>query len=67
MTDFTKLQALLATNFQVPFQTQGEEQGSATLTLQPDGQRMLGPAGAQLVYTFEDGQFVSMEILVAAG
>lgn len=67
MTDFTNLQALLATNFQVPFQTQGEEQGSATLTLQPDEQRILGPAGAQLVYTFENGRFVSVEILLAAG
>lgn len=67
MTDFAKLQALLTTDFQVPYQTQGEQQGSATLTVQPDEQRVLGPAGAQLVYTFEDGKFVSMEILIAAG
>ena len=67
MTDLAKLQELLAHNFRIRCQVQGAEQGSATLTVQPDGQAVLGPAGSQLVYTFQDGQFVSLEIMVATG
>lgn len=46
---------------------QGTEQGSATLTIAPDEQRVLGPAGSQLVYTFQNGQLLSLEVMVAAG
>ena len=67
MTDLAKLQALLDTDLHIKYQTQNAEQGTATLTVQPDEQRVLGPAGSQLVYSFENGQFVSVEILVAAG
>ncbi|QIX62849.1 hypothetical protein FY528_08060 [Hymenobacter lutimineralis] len=67
MSDLTKTQALLAQTFGVPVQLQGSEQGVATLTVQPDDQKVLGPAGSQLVYQFEQGRFVSLEILVAAG
>jgi hypothetical protein len=66
MTDLAKLQAL-SRDIRIQHQTQGTEQGSATLTVQPDEQTVLGPAGSQLVYTFQDGKFVSLEILVAAG
>ncbi|UOQ69834.1 hypothetical protein [Hymenobacter volaticus] len=67
MTDLASLQALLASPLQINYQVQGNEQGAATLTIEPDEQRVLGPAGSQVVYTFEKGKFVSMEILVAAG
>jgi hypothetical protein len=67
MTDLAKLQTLLSSDLHIKHQTQGSEQGPATLTVQPDEERVLGPAGSQLVYTFENGQFVSVEILVAAG
>ncbi|MDF7815678.1 hypothetical protein [Hymenobacter sp. YC55] len=67
MTDFASLQALLSSTLQLNYQIQGNEQGAATLTVEPDGQRVLGPAGSQVVYTFEKGQLTSMEILVAAG
>lgn len=67
MTDLASLQALLASTLQINYQVQGEEQGAATLTIEPDEQRVLGPAGSQVVYTFENGKLVSMEILVAAG
>ena len=66
MTDLEQLQALLHTTG-LAYQMQAAEQGSATLTVRPDGQAVLGPAGSQLVYTFQDGHFVNLEILVAAG
>lgn len=66
MNDFANVQASL-TDLQIPYQIQGAEQGAATLTVEPDEQRVLGPAGSQVVYTFEDGKLVSMELLVAAG
>lgn len=66
MNDFASLQASL-TALQINFQIQGAEQGAATLTVEPDEQRVLGPAGSQVVYTFENGKLASMEILVAAG
>lgn len=67
MTDLASLQALLASTLQITYQVQGEEQGAATLTIEPDEQRVLGPAGSQVVYTFENGKLLSMEILVATG
>jgi len=67
MTDLAKLQEFLAHNLRIRCQVQDAEPGSATLTVQPDGQAVLGPAGSQLVYTFQDGQFVSLEIMVATG
>jgi hypothetical protein len=67
MSDLTKLQALLGQELRLACEVQGAEQGPATLTLSPDGQRVLGPAGSQLVYTFQEGQLVSLEIMVAAG
>lgn len=66
MSDLTTLQTV-GTALCLPFQTQGTDQGAATLTIQPDEQRVLGPAGTQLVYTFENGQLLTLEILVAAG
>ena len=66
MSDLTTLQTL-RTELRLPFQTQGTEQGTATLTIQPDEKRVLGPAGTQLVYTFENGQSLTLKILVAAG
>jgi hypothetical protein len=66
MNDFTTVQTLY-TGLRLPYQLQGTEQGSATLTVVPDEQRVLGPAGAQLVYAFENGTLVSLEILVVAG
>lgn len=66
MTDLASLQALLGRRLRLRCQVQGTEQGSATLTVPPDGQAVLGPAGSQLVYTFQDGQFVSLEIMLAA-
>ncbi|TGE28546.1 hypothetical protein [Hymenobacter metallicola] len=67
MTDLAKLQASLRDDLHLPFQTQDSEQGSTTLTVQPDDKTVLGPAGSQLVYTFQGGKFVSLEILLAAG
>jgi hypothetical protein len=67
MTDLAKLTTLLTHGLPLRPQAQGTEQGSATLTVQPDGQAVLGPVGSQLVYTFQDGQFVSLEIMVATG
>jgi len=66
MSDFATLQTLSA-SWQLPCQTLGTEQGMATLIIQPDDKRVLGPAGTQLVYTFENGQLLTLEILVAAG
>jgi len=66
MNDLTTLQTLY-TDLRLPYQLQGTEHGSATLTLAPDEHRVLGPAGSQLVYTFENGKLSSLEILVAAG
>ena len=66
MSDLANLQTLSAA-WQLPSQTQGTEQGTATLIIQPDEKRVLGPAGPQLVYTFENGQLITLEILVAAG
>lgn len=67
MTDLANLQALLRHRLHLEYQSQGTEEGNATLTVPPDDQRVLGPAGSQLVLTFQDGQFVSLEILLAAG
>lgn len=67
MSDLTQTHTLLAQTLGLPVQLQGSEQGAATLTVQPDEQKALGPAGSQLVYQFEQGRFVSLEILVAAG
>ena len=67
MTDLAKLQALLSHDLRIQYQTQGSEQGNGTLTVQPDEQTVLGPAGSQLVYTFQNRRFVSLEILIAAG
>ena len=67
MSDFAHLQAFLQQQLRIAFDTQGTEQGPATLIVAPDAQRVLGPAGSQLVYTFQDGQLVSLELLVAAG
>lgn len=67
MTDLAQLQTLLAHTIGPAYQMQEAEQGSTTLTVRPDGQAVLGPAGSQLVYTFQDGHFMNMEILVAAG
>ncbi|WP_045688721.1 MULTISPECIES: hypothetical protein [Hymenobacter] len=67
MTDLEKLQALLRDDLQVPCQTQDGEPGITTLTVQPDDKLVLGPAGSQLVYSFQEGKFVSLEILLAAG
>ena len=67
MTDLAKIQDFLGQDFRIEHQTQGAEQGAATVTVQPDEQVVLGPAGSQLVYTFQDGKFVSLEIMVAAG
>lgn len=67
MSDLANLQALLGQTLHIQYQTQGSEQGNATLTVQPDEQTVLGPAGSQLVYSFQDGRFVSLEILLAAG
>jgi hypothetical protein len=66
MSDFANLQTLSAA-WQLPAQTQGTDQGTATLIIQPDDKRVLGPAGTQLVYTFENGRLLTLEILVAAG
>ena len=66
MNDLANLQALY-TDLSLPYQTQGTEQGAVTLTVAPDEHRVLGPAGAQLVYTFANGNLISLEILVAAG
>ena len=54
MSDFATLQTLSAA-WQLPAQTQGTDQETATLIIQPDDNRVLGPAGTQLVYTFENG------------
>jgi len=67
MTDLAKLTMFCAHDLRLRPQVQGTEQGSATLTVQPDGQVVLGPAGSQLVYTFQDGHLVSLEIMVATG
>jgi hypothetical protein len=67
MTDLAKLTVLLDHDLRLRHQVQGTEHGSATLTVQPDAQTVLGPAGSQLVYTFQNGQFVNLEIMVAAG
>ena len=66
MSELTTLQTL-NTALHLPFQTQGTEQGAATVTIQPDEKRVLGPAGTQLVYTFENGELLTLEILAAAG
>jgi len=66
MKDLATLQALL-NQVHIPYQTQKAEQGATTLVVQPDEQAVLGPKGSQLVYTFQDDQFVSLEILLAAG
>ncbi|WP_219157335.1 hypothetical protein [Hymenobacter profundi] len=58
---------MLGQTLRIQYQLQGSEQGNATLTVQPDDQLVVGPAGSQLVYSFQDGRFVSLEILVAAG
>lgn len=66
MTDLKKLQVLLD-DLHVPYQLlQPEEPGTTTLSVQPDNHLVLGPAGSQLVYTFQQEQLVSLEILVAA-
>jgi hypothetical protein len=67
MADLAKPKALLAHDLRSGCQVQGAEQGSATLTVQPNGQTVLGPAGSQPVYTFQEGRFVSLEIMVATG
>lgn len=67
MTDLAKLQTLLERDLRLRCQVQGPAQGRATLTVPPDGQAVLGPAGSQLVYTFENGRFTSLEIMLAAG
>jgi hypothetical protein len=67
MTDLVHLKTLLDRDLRMRCQVQGTAQGSATLTVQPDDERVLGPAGSQLVYTFQDGQFVNLEIMLAAG
>jgi hypothetical protein len=67
MTDLIKLQNLLERDLHLQPQVQGTDQGRATLTVPPDGQAVLGPAGSQLVYTFQDGRFISLEIMLAAG
>jgi hypothetical protein len=67
MSDLAKLQALLGQELRLGFELQGTEQGPATLAVYPNGQQVLGPAGSQVVYTFQNGQFVSLEIMVAAG
>ena len=67
MTDLARLQALFDENLHLGYQLQAGEEGAATLTVQPDNERVLGPAGSQLVYTFQDGQLINLEILVAAG
>ncbi|MBW3127819.1 hypothetical protein F1C16_09540 [Hymenobacter sp. NBH84] len=67
MSDLANLQTLLGQTLRIQYQLQGSEQGNATLTVQPDDQLVVGPAGSQLVYSFQDGRFVSLEILVAAG
>ncbi|MBO3270402.1 hypothetical protein [Hymenobacter defluvii] len=67
MSDLANLQTLLGQTLRIQYQLQGSEQGNATLTVQPDDQIVVGPAGSQLVYSFQDGRFVSLEILVAAG
>jgi hypothetical protein len=66
MTDLANLETLLTRGFRLRCQVQGTEQGSATLTVPLDGQVVLGPAGSQLVYTFQDGHFVSLESVLAA-
>jgi hypothetical protein len=33
----------------------------------PDGQAVPGPARSQLVYTFDNEQFINLEIMLAAG
>lgn len=67
MSDLANLQTLLGQTLRIQYQIQGSEHGNATLTVQPDEQTVLGPAGSQLVYSFQDGRFVSLEILLAAG
>ena len=67
MTDLAKLQAFLRDDLSINYQVQEAEQGITSLTVQPDDQVVLGPAGSQLVYTFQDEKFVSLEILLAAG
>ena len=65
MSDFAKLQALLH-DLHIAYQLQNDEADSATLTVCPDGQAVLGPAGSQVVYTFQNNKLLSMEILMAA-
>ena len=67
MTDLAKRQTPLGQEFRIRSETQGLDEGDATLTVQPDEQTVLGPAGSQLVFTFQNGRFVSLEILVATG
>ncbi|UOR05984.1 hypothetical protein MUN82_02505 [Hymenobacter aerilatus] len=67
MSDLANLQAMLGQTLHIHYQLQGSEQGNATLTVQPDEQTVLGPTGSQLVYSFQDGRFLSLEILLAAG
>jgi hypothetical protein len=67
MNDLAKLQAFLRDDLHLPYQVQASEEGNTTLTVQPDDQIVLGPAGSQLVYTFQNEKFVSLEILLAAG
>jgi hypothetical protein len=67
MTDLAKLQAFLQDDLRINYQVQDAEQDITSVTVQPDDQTVLGPAGSQLVYTFQNGKFVSMEILLAAG
>lgn len=67
MTDLAKLQAFLRDDLSITYQVQDAEQGVTSLTVQPDDRVVLGPAGSQLVYTFQDEKFISLEILLAAG
>jgi hypothetical protein len=67
MTDLAKLQAFLRDDLSINYQVQEAEQDITSLTVQPDDRVVLGPAGSQLVYTFQDEKFVSLEILLAAG
>jgi hypothetical protein len=67
MTDLAKLQNSLRDDLRIPYQVQASEDGITTLTVQPDDQLVLGPAGSQLVHTFQNEKFVSLEILLAAG
>jgi hypothetical protein len=67
MTDLAKLQAFLRDDLHLHYQLQDAEQDITSVTVQPDDQVVLGPAGSQLVYTFQNEKFVSLEILLAAG